>query len=259
MRLGVITTHTPSDEDQGEGWLPGAYRGGAELSDAEYLVAAPDHVDWHYTNADLADDFDRLLITSVDHLSRSECEYLADFEPIVFLHHEVAGLPWRKRLLESARCVMLHTPAHEDRVREWCKPRRVELVLSALDVDEIESFAEFVPREPVALAACRNHPLKGLKNAHIWAMRHGVPLEVMTREERYTVLARMRQVETFVHLPLAFESEGRAVMEAVLAGCDVVANDLVGITSMPHWRSADVLRELVRDAPSAYWGVVCEA
>jgi hypothetical protein len=79
----------------------------------------------------------------------------------------------------------------------------------------------------------------------------------MTNAPRGEVLDRMREVETFVHLPLAFESEGRAVMEAVLSGCQVVTNDLVGITSVPEWDVADVLRERIAAAPGAYWGAVC--
>jgi hypothetical protein len=254
MRLGVITTHHPVSTDQGEAWLPGAYRGGAEMSDAEYLAAAPEGVEWCYTTPEDAAAFDLILITSIDHLQPAECEYLAALEPVVFLHHDVAGLPHRRTLLEAARCVMLHTPAHEKRTTAWCEPQHVELVLSAIEVPELPTLEV---REWVALAACRNHPLKGIKNARVWAARNRMPLEVMTNAPRGEVLDRMREVETFVHLPLAFESEGRAVMEAVLSGCQVVTNDLVGITSVPEWDVADVLRARIAAAPGAYWGAVC--
>lgn len=254
MRIGVITTHHPVSTDQGDGWLPGAYRGGAELSDAEYLASAPDDVTWEYTSPEDAAAFDRILITSIDHLNRAECDYLAALEPVVFLHHEVAGLPERKTLLEAARVVMLHTPAHAERTLKWCDPKRIQLVLSAIDVPVPDPSVE---RERVALAACRNHPLKGIKNARVWAAKNQLLLEVMTREPRETVLERMRHAEVFIHLPLAFESEGRAVMEAVLSGCRVVANDLVGITSVPGWDVAEVLRAEIAAAPRVYWESVC--
>ena len=255
MRLGVISTHTPVSEDAGAGWLPGAYRGGAELSDAEYLEAAPSGVEWEYTTAASLDRFDRILVTSIDHLGPAECEVIGERGPVVFMHHAVQAQPWHARLVSGARAVMVHTPAHEALVRRWSSPRRVELVLSAIDSSRIVAREE---REPFALVACRQHPLKGVKNAKLWAAREGYDLVVMHRESREVVLDAMSRAEVFVHLPLAFESEGRAVIEAVLAGCRVVANDFVGVTSVPGWNDPTMIRHLVDTAADRYWGVVCE-
>ena len=255
MRLGVISTHVPVSEDAGRGWLPGAYRGGAELSDAEYLEAAPDHVEWEYTTAADLDRFDRILVTSIDQLGPAECEVIGERGPIVFMHHAVQAQPWHARLVSGARVVMVHTPAHAALVEEWSSPRRVELVLSAIDSSKIRACEE---REPFALVACREHPLKGVKNAKLWAAREGYDLVVMHREPRSVVLDAMSRAEVFVHLPLAFESEGRAVLEAVLAGCRVIANDYVGATSVPGWNDPVMVRHLVDTAAERYWGVVCE-
>jgi hypothetical protein len=59
-----------------------------------------------------------------------------------------------------------------------------------------------------------------------------------------------------VHLPLAFESECRAVMEAVLSGCKIQTNDNVGITSVQDWNDPDALREMIDKAGETFWRLV---
>ena len=254
MRIGVVSTHQPVAEDAGEGWLPGAYRGGAELSDAEYLAHAPDGVEWAYIEADEAETVDRVLVTSLEGLSEHGARMLEPFEPVVFLHHATRPERWKASLLKRARRVMLHTPAHLMKTRAWADLPEVILVLSAMDESELYPAAV---KEPFAVAACRDHPLKGLANARVRAAREGYPLMVMTCEERRDVIMMMRRAEAFIHLPLAFESEGRAVIEAVLCGCKVFANAHVGVTSVPGWDDPDVLRKLVAEAPRVYWDAVC--
>ena len=254
MRIGVVSTHQPVAEDAGDGWLPGAYRGGAELSDAEYLAHAPDGVEWAYITPDEAHTVDRVLVTSLEGLSEEEGRALSTFEPVVFLHHATQPAEWKAVMISRARRLIVHTPAHLSRTRAWSMPREAILVLSAMDESELYPAAV---KEPFAVAACRDHPLKGLANARVRAAREGYPLMVMTREERRDVIMMMRRAEAFIHLPLAFESEGRAVIEAVLCGCKEFANAHVGVTSVPGWDDPDVLRKLVAEAPRVYWDAVC--
>ena len=255
MKLGIISTHTQTIGDSGPEWLPGAFRGGAELSDYEYLSASPEGVDWEYTTPKMAGTYDRLLVTSLEGLSDADLANLGALEPAVFLHHDVAPSPARARFLEDARVVMLHTPAHEMRTRAWCNPRRVELVLSAIDTSMIKPAEE---KQRFVLAASRNHPLKGLKNAKIWAAKHGYPCLVLTRQPREKVLEAMSIAEIFAHFPLEFESECRSVIEAVLSGCRIETNQNVGLTSIRGWHDPVELRGLVDAAPEQYWRLVCE-
>jgi hypothetical protein len=66
----------------------------------------------------------------------------------------------------------------------------------------------------------------------------------------------MSFTEYFVHLPLAFESECRAVMEAVLSGCKIVTNDNVGITSVTDWEDPDALKNMIDKAGQTFWRLV---
>jgi hypothetical protein len=66
----------------------------------------------------------------------------------------------------------------------------------------------------------------------------------------------MARSEWFVHLPLAFESECRAVMEAVLSGCKIHTNDNVGITSLDNWNNPEVLGQMIDNAGKLFWELV---
>jgi len=106
------------------------------------------------------------------------------------------------------------------------------------------------------LWAARNHPLKGLNQARVWAHGAGFPLVILHDHSRADVLEFMSRAEAFVHLPLCFESEGRAVMEAVLSGCRVQTNQNVGITSLDRWHDKGYLRAMVDQAGAKFWEYV---
>ena len=63
----------------------------------------------------------------------------------------------------------------------------------------------------------------------------------------------MSRARHFVFLPQGFDAEPRAVVEAVLSGCQVHTNDLAGITSIPNWRDPQVLTDLANKAKELFW------
>jgi hypothetical protein len=76
---------------------------------------------------------------------------------------------------------------------------------------------------------------------------------MMTDKPRAEVLETMSRASHFVFLPNGFDAEPRAVIEAVLSGCQVHTNDLAGITSVPNWRDPQVLLELVIGSKNKFW------
>jgi hypothetical protein len=66
----------------------------------------------------------------------------------------------------------------------------------------------------------------------------------------------MTNAQWFIHLPLAFESECRSVMEAILAGCEVITNDNVGITSYHHWRDRAWLHDEIIASQLKFWSAI---
>lgn len=257
MKLAWVTHHLERETDSAHpAHLPGRFVGGAEMTDAALKALAPDGVDVitiapeYYEEALACDD---IVITGTDLLSDKAMDVLAERDPVVFIHHEQPRSDARRYLLESARLVILHTPAHYERERAWLNLDRVEFVLSPMDASECFSVE---PKLEQAVWANRMHDLKGPRAAAMWAARHNVPLIRLTNSPRYEVLNTMAESRYYVHLPLGFESESRATIEAVLSGCECVTNDNVGVTSVEGWDDPDRLADMVTTAGGDWWRYV---
>jgi len=255
MTVAWVTHHLPVEETGGGKWLPGHYRGGAEMSDAAYRDCAPPWIDIDLIAPDeweRALTHERIVITGTDLLPEEAMFRLAEEEPMVFVHHEQDETAGRMTLINSAAPFVVHTPAHLEREMLWTEPKWTELVLSHFDTSECVERA----KQPFALWAARNHPLKGLNQAKIWAHNAGFTLLAMSDKPRNEVLTAMSISEVFVHLPLNFESEGRAVMEAVLSGCRVHTSQNVGITSVTGWEDKEFLKDMIDEAGVRFWECV---
>jgi hypothetical protein len=78
---------------------------------------------------------------------------------------------------------------------------------------------------------------------------------MLTNAPRAKVLDALAVARWFVHLPLGFESESRATIEAVLSGCECVTNERVGITSVDGWSDPQRLADMVASAAEKWWQV----
>jgi hypothetical protein len=256
MKLAWVTHHLPRDTDSSNpAHLPGRYVGGAEMTDAALIEAAPAGVtvdliaphDWEQ-----ALDADSVVVTGTDALSDEAMWALAERKPAVFLHHQQTIAAARGHLIESARLVLLHTPAHLHRERRWLTLTNVELVLSPVDPAECRQE----PKQDFAVWANRMHQLKGPRKAAMWAAQQGIELQMLSNVPRAQVLAKMAKARYYVHLPVGFESESRATIEAVLSDCECITNDNVGVTSVPGWNDPTHLTELVSTAADTWWQAV---
>jgi hypothetical protein len=263
MKIGWFTHHIERDVKTSEnasesltGLFNGRFAGGAEMSDYEYKKCAPK--DWEIITVTPDDfqnpaDFDSVIVTGTDAFEDWQLFALSDYEPFVFVHHLQTQRPLVKELIDNSRMFVTHTPAHMLRELTWTNPKRTAQVLSHFDTSEISADKVKVNK---AVWAARNHPLKGLNQARMWAAANDIELEAYSDVPRSEVLEAMEKSEWFVHLPIAFESECRAVMEAVLAGCKVHANPLVGITSVEDWHEPEVLKKMIDKAGDTFWRLV---
>lgn len=260
MKIGWYTHHLVTNEKTSQngstGLFDGKFAGGAEMSDWEYASNAPHGIDiyqmdgatWHDPS-----EFDSIVVTGTESFSDAQLTELAKHDPFVFVHHLQTPRPSLELLINNSRMFVTHTPAHMMRELAWTKPKRTGQVLSYFDTSEIWPPQD---KDYLALWAARRHPLKGEMAALNWAMKMEVPFLAMSNHERRDVLQAMAYAEYFVHLPLAFESECRAVMEAVLSGCKVVTNQNVGITSVQDWEEPEVLKNMIDKAGETFWRLV---
>lgn len=262
VKIGWFTHHITKDaktrQIASDGLFSGVYAGGAEMSDEAYRDFAPDHVQVQlFTPASFNPverrKFDRVIVTGTDQFDDHQLDALAGMVDVVLLHHAQSRSQSRKDLIEAAETLIVHTPAHEALESEWVTPKRVKRILSWFDTTQIPARKETIRG---AIWAARRHPLKGELAARYWAAENKLPFKALSDVPRSVVLDHLAAYEYFVHLPMAFESECRTAMEAVLAGCKMELNDNVGLTSVEDWQNPDHLRALINKAPEQLWDVI---
>jgi hypothetical protein len=240
------------------GLFSGRFAGGAEMSDYEYRLQAPLGFDIQIVTPETFDthdihQFDSVVLTGTDLFTDQQLNEISKHEPFVFVHHLQTPRAGLNTLIRSSRLFVTHTPAHLRRELAWTKPRKTAQVLSYFDTSKCYGHMD---KQPFALWAARSHPLKGKLKAEIWAAQGGYKFKALSNVPRDEVLDAMARCEWFVHLPLAFESECRAVMEAVLSGCRIHTNENVGLTSIEDWQDKDHLRHMIDNAGDTFWRLV---
>jgi hypothetical protein len=257
----VVKTAQRGSEGQemaSQGLFSGEFAGGAEMSDYEYQQQAPLGFDIQIVTPSTFDthdihQFDSIVVTGTDAFTEQQLFQLGEYEPFVFVHHLQTPRAGLNALIRGSRLFVTHTPAHMQRELLWTKPRKTAQVLSYFDTSKCVNHLE---KKSIALWAARNHPLKGRLKAELWAAQAGYEFKALSDVSREQVLDAMARSEWFVHLPLAFESECRAVMEAALSGCRIHTNDNVGITSVQDWDDVDALKHMVDKAGDTFWRLV---
>lgn len=263
MKIGWYTHHIEREPKVSEigaqsdlGLFTGRFAGGAEMSDYEYRQFVPKNIEIEVVtpnNFQNPADFDSVIVTGTDGFEDWHLLALSDFEPFVFVHHLQTQRDSLRELINNSRMFVTHTPSHMARELAWTSPNRTAQVLSYFDTNEIKPLDV---KQKVAIIAARNHPLKGINQSKIWAAQQGLDSITYLNSEREIVLRAMERSEWFVHLPIAFESECRAVMEAVLAGCKVHANNNVGITSVEDWHDPEALKNMIDKAGETFWRLI---
>jgi len=262
VKLGWYTHHvvkTPEICSEGQqSVFSGMFAGGAEMSDWEYQQKAPLGFDIQIVTPDTFDthdmhSFDSVVVTGTDLFNDQQLIELSKSDPFVFVHHLQSQRAATQTLINQSRLFVTHTPSHMARELQWTNPKNTAQVLSYFDTSKITNHMD---KKPIALWAARSHALKGQLKAHAWAAQAGYDFKALTNVSRETVLDAMARCEWFVHLPLAFESECRAVMEAVLSGCRIHINENVGITSVQDWNDPDALRQMIDRAGDTFWRLV---
>ncbi len=221
------------------GWLadPSAVVGGAELTHAEFIMAAPDEVE---------------IIPCLPGEVDTTCDRYAIHNCLSYGLEEFKSLP----TVPTFKYWHDVGPHVNPKVRGWldtnceyicCSPLQAEvmgigkpiLVPPAIDLDRFASAAADVDQErkgAVSVASWAN-PGKAPHQVAEWGAQKGgvdffgggVCAPQGSREVAQSTLPLLlANYKTFVFLPTAIEPFGRVVVEAWAAGCEVVTNGNVG-------------------------------
>jgi len=251
MRVAFVTHQLPDGRtDHGYGLLKGRYAGGAEMSTEEMITQAPDdfQVEHFHPAAPLPDlsGYDRIVVGATERLSDSQMRYLASFRPVVWvrsLQSENAS-----ELLHAASMLVMPSPQMGD-WHPWIR-REFRVCPAPLDTNLIPRD---VRKEDFALWAARDHPHKGEWNALAWGLESGHRVVALKNVPRDTVLEHMGRARWFIHLPNGPDPCPRTVIEAEIAGCELVLNKNVGRVPVS---GADNVAGFVSTAAERFWGWV---
>lgn len=230
----------------GSALLPGEYAGGGEMADAGMIAHAPGDVTvtrFAASQWEQALGCDRIIVAATDQLTPQAMDALAARKPVVWVHHMQQPTAARARLFAAADPFVCMSREHAALESGWSGAPAV-WNHGWIDPDDVAPG----DKADRALWAARNHPQKGLIGARIWAHTHGVELTEITDAPRADVLAAMAVHRWFVFLPKGFDSCPRTLIEAELAGCEIVTNDLTGR------RDPGDIREVLTAQPDKFWG-----
>ena len=250
MKIAWVTHHLVKDEIRSDALLPGLYAGGAELNDAVMRSHSPTDVDVTVipaTEWEQAMDYERIVITGTDALTPDAMVTLATRNPLVWIQHAQTPSGERKHLFDNAAPFITMSRLHQAHEARWSRVSDTYVHSPVWDVDEVQAAT----KEPFALFAARNHPAKGRINARIKAAEMGVPLIELSNVDRSTVLEHMARATWFIHLPKEFDACPRTVIEATLAGCEIVTNrNLVGRLDDGN------VKDVLQAQPLKFWSLV---
>ena len=251
MRVGWLSDQWPQADDAParEGLLPGRYPGGAEMLQDLMRQRAPVEVvevnsrkSW-----DALDDCDRVVCASINGLTPVQRLKLEPLEPVLWLMSPVH--PHSARLLSAARLVVWASEGL--RQDAGFGPEGI-ICPGWWDTTQVPRG---IPKQDFALWAHRDHPQKGERLARRWAEENEVELVVLKNRPRLDVLEHMGRARWFVALAEnTFDPCPTSVIEAEIAGCEIVANDLVGRTPV---RGADENAAYIDGLDDMFWGAVC--
>lgn len=265
--------------------------GGAELTDAAAIAACP----WPITRRKLRElspgevaGYDVIIVGNSQSASRAQLAEIAAVGRHVAFEHDLRVCQWRGNFAHAVDV------SHRWAQRCWCPHRESQAFFrNAVGVIFLTHFQERIYRQnpffdcgesrvlgsslfdPAALEraqARRNtlaragtcifaspHRIKGFRAAQRYCHERGIDPTLIRGLVPDEVLALFARSERFVYLPIGPEWAGRMVVEARLLGCEVVANDNVGVTGESFWHgsTAQAVQFLER-GPSRFWSLVEE-
>ena len=230
--IGWVSHQWPQADDAPArpGLLPGRYAGGAEMLQEAMRSRVPagtpircvDTRDRSQPLSERLEGCERVVVAGLDLLTPEDVQILAGLAPLVWLMSPPR--PWQLPLLQAASPLVWVS----DDMRRYFGFDRGEHCSGWFDVSDVPRPG---PKRRQALWAGRDHPQKGRVEARMWARQAGLELVELTGVPRSEVLAAMDVSSHFVLLAKqVFDPCPTTVIEAEIAGCELVTNWLVGRT-----------------------------
>lgn len=269
-----------------------AYPGGAELTDAAVIEAAPDSITLR-TFATLqqpdVESASAIIIGNAATIKPEQLLWISSKSNVILFEHDLRLCHRRGDM------TVPHHPLHQ--CLEWCACRRrkvLQLMHTAKGVIYLTDYQRrFYHRNPwyqhrpyrvigssvfdrATIDLFRNretssersieivvpfskHTAKGFEDSLAHARTISSAPYVMKDVPPSEVLQLLRQAKRFIHLPRSPEWAGRLPVEARFMGCEVIINHRVGVAQESWWSFPDNLAlQHLGSAADRFWGQVNE-
>lgn len=253
MRVAWVSHQWPSADDAPArpGLLPGRYAGGAEFLQDMMRTQAPDGVECVRFDSqgplDGVDECDRVVVAATELLSGDARLRLARLNPLVWLMSPQGSQI--RPFLESASLVVWAS----EKLRDVSGGPDGEICPGWWDTSVVPRD---VPKERFALWAGRDIWHKGEVESRLWAEERGIPFVALKNRPRSEVLEAMSRAKWFVAMAQGIVDPcPTTVIEAEIAGCEIVASEHVGRTPV---RGAAENVAYIEGCAERFWGWVCE-
>jgi hypothetical protein len=267
--------------------------GGAELTDDVAIRACP----WPLTkrtfralNAEpdgFLNGFDVIVVGNSETASRAQLLLVAASQRHVLFEHDLRICRFRgnfpvgrdalhrtlqhcwcphlelRALFDGARGTLFLTRLQERYYRDnpffACENTRI-LGSSLFGAELLEAGGTVTPRARAGTSVfASRHAVKGYREALRHCRQHDIaPFEIRDLSPA-AVLELFARSQRFVYLPIGPEWAGRMVVEARVLGCEVVANQHVGVVGEPFWsEQRGPALAFLAAGPARFWRLVEE-
>jgi GT2 family glycosyltransferase len=96
-------------------------------------------------------------------------------------------------------------------------------------LDNVEKkITENILRQPKVAIMKSDNPIKGQSAAEFYCQKNNLEYDLVAEPDPYSLFEKLLQYEYFAFLPSSPETFSRIFMEAKLAGCKIITNEMVG-------------------------------
>lgn len=267
------------------------YPGGAELTDAAVIEACP----WPLEKAKLSElrpaqltQADICIVGNAATADSSQLELLKQHPKLILFEHDLRICKYRANfdghwfhqlfnrcicrqqsqlhLVNSAAGLVFLTEMQRKHYKKnpFFRGKNQHVLGSSVFSQRFFDRVQRHARDPVikdveVAVLYSRHPCKGFETSYHFAKRFSTEPFVIKDLKPDEVLDIFARSKRFVYLPTFRESASRVVVEARFLGCEVHANNRIGVMGQPWWQlqDAEALR-VVKDMPHRFWSLVRE-
>ena len=222
--------------------------------------------------------YDLLVVNNIRMSTKEDRDLIIKFPYIRFEHDYLDYFLDKdevKKMFGNSLANIFLSPLHLKQNQTYCKDNNNYYIPSPIDPKLF--YKKSTPKSGVMWAGELGRH-KGLDNVADWATKNKTGVDIygwigdeslltMVKEHSFLnykgqlshqeMRVKLREYESFIHLPVWYEPFGRAVMEAYLSGCKLITNNKVGAMSFDwDYDNYEEVKKNLESSPDLFWEII---